>query len=163
MYVDARDNYSETELKTERVFVRSGSLMPREVAGRPGKAASNSRLLPGVIYEWLCTCQTPLTYIILVREQFYIEELRMESLLPNNWIRRTATRDAAKERGDMDRVVQHRCCDLPGMDPGQPQIEASSDKICSARIPPSSSVCSAQGQVLHCKCRNQGCSFIRDE
>ena len=54
MYVDARDNYSETELKTERVFASSGSLTPREAAGRPGKAESDSRLLPRLRYEWLC-------------------------------------------------------------------------------------------------------------
>ena len=29
-------------------------MTPREAAGRPGKAASDSRLLPRLIYEWLC-------------------------------------------------------------------------------------------------------------
>ena len=58
MYVDAHDNYSETELKkTEQVFASSGSLTPREAAGMPGKAMSDSSLLPCIIYEWLCiTC-----------------------------------------------------------------------------------------------------------
>ena len=37
--------------KTERMSASSGSLKPREWAGRPGKAASDSRLLPRVIYE----------------------------------------------------------------------------------------------------------------
>ena len=55
MYVDARDNYSETELKKQQVFASSGSLTPREAAGMPGKAASDSRLLPRLIYKWLCT------------------------------------------------------------------------------------------------------------
>ena len=41
----------ETRLKTERVFASSGSLTPREAAGRPGKAASDSRLLPRIVYE----------------------------------------------------------------------------------------------------------------
>ena len=53
MYVDARDNYSETELKKQQVFASSGSLTPREAAGMPGKAASDSRLLPRLIYKWL--------------------------------------------------------------------------------------------------------------
>ena len=34
-----------------RVFASSGSLTPHEVAGRPGKAASDSHLLPHLIYE----------------------------------------------------------------------------------------------------------------
>ena len=33
------------------VSASSGSLTPREAAGRPGKAASDSRLLPRLIYE----------------------------------------------------------------------------------------------------------------
>ena len=40
--------------KTERVFASSGSLTPREAAGRPGKTASDSYLLPCLICEWLC-------------------------------------------------------------------------------------------------------------
>ena len=45
-----------SDWKTVRVSASSGSLMPREAAGRPGKAASDSRLLPRLIYEWLCIC-----------------------------------------------------------------------------------------------------------
>ena len=37
--------------KRERVSASSGSLTPRETAGRPGKAASDSRLLPRLIYK----------------------------------------------------------------------------------------------------------------
>ena len=37
--------------KTERVSASSGSLTPREAEGRPGKAASDSHLLPRLIYE----------------------------------------------------------------------------------------------------------------
>ena len=44
-----------SDWKKERVSASSGSLMPREAAGRPGKAASDSRLLPRLIYKWLCT------------------------------------------------------------------------------------------------------------
>ena len=40
-----------SDLKTERVSASSGSLTPREAAGRPGKAASDSRMLPRLIYE----------------------------------------------------------------------------------------------------------------
>ena len=47
-------NYSETELKTEWVFGSSGSLMLHETADRPAKAASDSRLLPSIIFGWLC-------------------------------------------------------------------------------------------------------------
>ena len=48
-------NYLETKTKkTERVFGSSGSMIPREAAGRPGKAASDSRLLPRLIYKLLC-------------------------------------------------------------------------------------------------------------
>ena len=69
MYVDARDNYSETELKTERVFASSGSLTPREAVGRPGKAASDSRLLPRLIYEWLCTIKNITERAVCVHER----------------------------------------------------------------------------------------------
>ena len=51
MYIDARGSYSETELKN-RASVYDQP--PREAAGKPGKAASDSSLLPRVIYEWLC-------------------------------------------------------------------------------------------------------------
>ena len=52
-------NYSETELKTERVFGSSGSLTPRVAAGRPGKAANDSRLLQRVVFGWLCIIGAP--------------------------------------------------------------------------------------------------------
>ena len=38
-----------TEKRSE--CASSGSLTPREAAGRPGKAASDSRLLPRLIYQ----------------------------------------------------------------------------------------------------------------
>ena len=48
-------NYSETELKYRAiVFGSGGSLTPCEAAGWPGKAASDSRLLPRVIFGRLC-------------------------------------------------------------------------------------------------------------
>ena len=40
------------------MFASNGSLTPPEAAGRPGKAASYSRLLPRLIYEWLCIIYT---------------------------------------------------------------------------------------------------------
>ena len=39
----------------QRQFGSSGSFTPREEAGRPGKAVSDSRLLPRVVFGWLCT------------------------------------------------------------------------------------------------------------
>ena len=44
-----------SDWKTERVFGSSGGLTPREAAGRPGKAASNSRLYARIVFGWLCT------------------------------------------------------------------------------------------------------------
>ena len=43
-----------SDWKTERVSASIGSMMHREAAGRPGKATSDSRLLPRLIYKWLC-------------------------------------------------------------------------------------------------------------
>ena len=51
MYVDARDNYSETELKNRASVRELQQFDAREAAGRPGKATSDSSLLPHVIYE----------------------------------------------------------------------------------------------------------------
>ena len=45
MYVDERENYSETELKNR------ASVNEQQQLGKPGKAASDSHLLPRVIYE----------------------------------------------------------------------------------------------------------------
>ena len=76
MYVDARDNYSETELKSERVFASSGSMMPREAAGKPGKAASDSCLLPCLIYKWLyyLTMWVGFSWAIWIFFQAFISE-----------------------------------------------------------------------------------------
>ena len=46
----------------ERVSASSGSLMPREAAGSPGKAVSDSRLLPRLIYEWLYNINSYISY-----------------------------------------------------------------------------------------------------
>ena len=46
-----------SDWKTERVFGSSGCLMPREAAGWPAKAASDSHLLPRIVFGWLCIIQ----------------------------------------------------------------------------------------------------------
>ena len=61
--------YSETELKTERVFVSSGSLTPRVAAGRPGKAASDSRQLPRVVFGWLCIIGAPMIWEWICKQE----------------------------------------------------------------------------------------------
>ena len=45
-----------TVTEKERVSASNDNFKHHEAAGRPGKAASDSRLLPGLIYKWLCTC-----------------------------------------------------------------------------------------------------------
>ena len=46
MYVDECENYSETELKNRASVYEQ----------RQFNAVQDSRLLPRVIYEWLCIC-----------------------------------------------------------------------------------------------------------